>query len=165
VAYREAIRRNPTTWSNYSDLGDWLLQSGDAEGAAKAYLSYPGFRDHRTKPADLVANSNYAFAAGSGLYWRGSIEPARKLYQIAANNDDGSYASISSAGRLAMLRGDLVTSLRASFDAAQRYQGPFSYRDYLCMLHAFGLHEEAWAGFNALAERFPEPEVWVSALV
>jgi hypothetical protein len=165
VAYREAIRRNPTTWSNYSDLGDWLLQSGDAEGAAKAYLSYPGFRDHRTKPEDLVANSNYAFAAGSGLYWRGSIEPARKLYQIAANNDDGSYASISSAGRLAILRGDLVTSLRASFDAAQRYQGPFSYRDYLCMLHAFGLHQEAWAGFSTLAERFQEPEVWVSALV
>jgi hypothetical protein len=165
AAYREAIRRNPSTWSNYFELGHWLLQSGDAEGAARAYLSYPGFNDHRTRPADVVANSNYAFEAGSGLYWRGAIDPARKLYQIAANNDDGSYASISSAGRLAMLRGDLVTSLRASFDAAQRYQGPFSYRDYLCMLHAFGLHQEAWAGFNALAQRFPEPEVWVSALV
>jgi hypothetical protein len=165
AAYREAIRRNPSTWSNYSDLGDWLLQSGDSEGAARAYLSYPGFRDHAAKSADVVALSDYAFQAGSGLYWRGAIEPARKLYQIAANNHDGSYASISSAGRLALLRGDFLTSLRASFDAAQRYQAPFSYRDYLCMLHAFGLHQEAWAGFNALAERFSEPEVWVSAMV
>jgi hypothetical protein len=165
ATFREAIRRNPLTWSNYSDLGDWLLKNGDAEGAARAYLSYPGFKDHRGKPADVVALSNYAFEAGSALYWRGRIDPARKLYQIAASDDDGSYASISSAGRLALLRGDLLTSLRASFDAAQRYQDPFSYRDYLSMLHAFGLHQEAWAGFNALAERFPEPEVWVSALV
>jgi tetratricopeptide (TPR) repeat protein len=165
AAYREAMRRNPAIWSNYSDLGDWLLRNGDLDGAARAYLSYPGFKSRRADPAVVVANSNYAFEAGSGLYWRGAFEPARKLYQIAANNDDGSYASISSAGRLALLRGDLVGSLRASFDAAQRYQGPSSYRDYLCMLHAFGLHQQAWAGFNALAERFPEPEVWVSALV
>ena len=165
TAYREAIRRNPATWSNYSDLGDWLLQSGDTNGAARAYLSYPGFKNHGTQSADVVALSNYAFSAGSGLYWRGAIEPARTLYQIAANNDDGSYASISSAGRLALLRGDLLGSLRASFDAAQRYQAPHSYRDYLCMLQAFGLHQEAWAGFNTLAERFPEPDVWVSALV
>jgi hypothetical protein len=165
TAYRAAIRRNPAAWSNYSDLGDWLLQSGNAEGAAHAYLSYPGFKSHPTDPAGLVANSNYAFDAGSGLYWRGAVEPARKLYQIAASNEDGSYASISSAARLALLGGDLQGYLRASFDAAQRYQGPFSYRDYLCMLHAFGLHQQAWAGFNALAERFPQPEVWVSALV
>jgi hypothetical protein len=165
ATYREAIRRNPTTWSNYSDLGDWLLQNGDVDGAERAYLSYPGFKSRQADPAVVVANSNYAFGAGSGLYWRGAIEAARELYQIAANDDDGSYASISSTGRLALLRGDLVTSLRASLAAAQRYQGPFSYRDYLCMLHAFGLHEQAWAGFNSLAERFPEPEVWVSALV
>ena len=165
AAYRAAIRRNPATWSNYSDLGNWLLQNGDAEAAARAYLSYPGFKSHRTDPADLIANSNYAFAAGSGLYWRGALKPARKLYQIAASNDDGSYASISSAGRLALLSGDLRGYLRGSFEAAQRYQGPFSYRDYLSMLHAFGFHQQAWAGFNALVDRFPQPEVWVSALV
>ncbi len=165
AAYRAAIQSNPATWSNYSNLGDYLLQNGDVNEAARAYLSYPGFTKRYTDPADVVANSNYAFDAGSGLYWRGAIESARKLYQIAANNDDGSFASISSAGRLALLRGHLVSYLRASFDAAQRYQGPHSYRDYLSMLHAFGLHDEAWAGFNALAERFPQPDVWVSALV
>lgn len=165
IAYREAIQRNPAVWSNYSSLGDWLLQNGDADGAAHAYLSYPGFKSRRTDPGTVVANSNYAFEAGSGLYWRGAIEPARKLYQIAANNDDGSYSSISSVGRLALLRGDFAGYLRASFEAAQRYQGPFSYRDYLCMLHALGFHREAWTGFNTLAERFPQPEVWVSALV
>jgi hypothetical protein len=165
VAYREAIKRNPTSWSNYGDLGDWLLQSGDPDGAARAYLSYPGFKTQGTESEDVVAVSNYAFAAGSELYWRGATESARKLYQIAASNDDGSYASISSAGRLALLRGDLRGSLRASLEAAQRYQAAPSYGDSLCMLQAFGSHEEAWAGFNALAERFPEPDVWVSALV
>jgi hypothetical protein len=165
AAYRAAIRSNPATWSNYSALGDWLLQNGDVEGAARAYLSYPGFKIHGNDPADLVANSNYAFEAGSGLYWRGALEPARKLYKIAASNDDGSYASVASAARLALLGGDLQGYLRGSFEAAQRYQGPFSYRDYLCMLHVLGFHQQAWAGFNALAERFPQPEVWVSALV
>ena len=165
AAYREAIRRNPGAWSNYSDLGDWLLQSGDVDGAARAYMSYPGFNSRRPDPADVVARSDDAFDAGSGLYWRGAIESARKLYEIAANNHDGSYASIASAGRLALLRGDLQGYLRASLDAAQRYHGPFSYRDYLSMLHAFGYHQQAWAGFNALTERFPQPEVWVSALV
>ena len=165
VAYREAIRQNPAVWSNYSNLGDWLLQNGDTDGAAHAYLSYPGFKSRQTDPQSVVSNSNYAYEAGSGLYWEGAIDPARRLYQIAANNDDGSYASISSAGRLAMLRGDLSGYLRASFEAAQRYQSAFAYRDYLCMLHALGLHQQAWAGFNALAERFSQPEVWVSALV
>ena len=164
AAYREAIQRNPAVWSNYSSLGDWLLQNGDSKGAARAYLSYPGFR-HPAHPADVVALSNYAYEAGSALYWRGAFEPARELYQIAAADDDGSYASITSAGRLATLRGDLLTSLKASFEAARRYQGQFSYRDYLCMLHAFGLHQEAWTGFNTLAERFSQPEVWVSAFV
>jgi hypothetical protein len=165
AAYRAAIQLNPATWSNYSSLGNYLLQNGDVKGAARAYLSYPGFTRRSTVPADVVANSNYAFEAGSNLYWRGAIEPARRLYRIAADDADGSYASVASAGRLAMLRGDLVSYLRASFDAAQRYHGPASYRDYLSMLHAFGMHDEAWAGFGALAERFPQPEVWISALV
>lgn len=107
AAYREAIRHNPGSWSNYSDLGDWLLQSGNVNGAARAYKSYPGFNSRRPDPADVVAMSDDAFDAGSGLYWRGAIESARKLYEIAANNHDGSYASIESAGRLALLRGDL----------------------------------------------------------
>lgn len=165
AAYRAAIQLNPATWSNYLNLGNYLLQNGDVKGSARAYLSYPGFAKVPTASADLVANSDYAYEAGSNLYWRGAIEPARQLYRIAANDADGSYASISSAGRLAMLRGDLVTYLHASFDAAQRYQAPAPYRDYLSMLHAFGMHDEAWAGFGALAERFPQPEVWISALV
>ena len=165
AAYRQAIAQNPAVWSNYSNLGDWQLQNGNPAAAARAYLSYPGFWNQRTDPTTVVANSNYAYEAGSALYWRGALEPALKLFQIAANDDDGSYASISSAGRLAMSRGDVLGYLKASVEAAQRYSSPSSYRDYLSMLHALGSHQAAWAGFNGLAERFEQPEVWVSAFV
>ncbi len=165
VAYRDAIAREPAVWSNYFELGNWLLSNGNSEAAAQTYLKYPGFKSRSKDPATRVGNSNYAFESGSELYWRGAVESARKLYQIAANNDDGSYASITSAGRLALLRGDIPSYVASCSRAAQSYQASFSYRDYLSMLHVLGLHEQAWSGFGALAERFSQPEVWVSALV
>lgn len=163
---REAIRRDPQSWSNYEQLGDLLMtKDGDLAAAAKVMLSYPGFGGHAKVGGDSVAISNYAYSAGSGFYWLGDFKTARELYRIAADNDDGSYASITSEGRLAMLRGDLRGFVESTREAAQRYQGMFSWRDYFAMLHALGEHQAAWSGFTALADRFQQPEVWISAVV
>jgi hypothetical protein len=64
-----------------------------------------------------------------------------------------------------MLRGDLRTYVESTRVAAQRYQGMFSWRDYLSMLHAFGAHQQGWNGFTALADRYGQPEIWISALI
>jgi hypothetical protein len=76
-------RERPDVWENYGSAVHTLVEEKhDYAGAAKVALSFPGF----SKPQgyDAVALGNYAFEAGSLFYWRGEMDPARKLFKVAA---------------------------------------------------------------------------------
>jgi len=159
-----AIHDEPETWSNYSDLGWYLITSGGSyEPARDAFLRYPGFHDHH--PEDPIAVSNYAFAAGSKLYWMGMPALARPLYRISAGLHTGSEDSMTSESRLHLMDGDYIGAARILLERATRYNSARAYGDYLSFLYAFGRGEEAWHGFSQLNASFLQPHVWMAALV
>lgn len=161
---RAAIENDPEVWDNYLALGNAIVASGGRyEDAGKAFLSYPDFR--KKNPPNPVGISNAAYEAGSLLFWQGQPDLAKPLYQIAADLDTGSDASMSSALRLQLLAGDYRSAAFGSLERATRYSNPYAYRDYLSFLHAFGMSDEAWMGFSQVMAAFDVPQVWVSALV
>jgi hypothetical protein len=161
---RAAIKRNPEAWQNYEALGEYIVTSGGSyESARDTFLKFPGFSDRN--PDDPVALSNYAFEAGSLLYWQGQTALAQPLYKIAADLDTGSDASLTSQARLLMMRGDYPGAAAIFLARASRYESPYAYRDYLSLLHAFGRSDDAWQGFSQIKASFLLPQAWVSALV
>jgi hypothetical protein len=149
--FRENIRLQPSHWENYGRLGMMLFNRGEVEEAGHLILSYPGFEPG--SGIDAVELSNYAFEAGSRFYWAGYLEPATRLYTIAANLQTGSNSSITSGIRLKLLRGDYVGAMEDSRYRATRYNSPHAYRDYLGLLHVMGRSNEAWDALNLVLER------------
>ncbi len=161
--YRESIKSAPGDWRAYDGLGTLLFEEGKTQDAYKMFMSYPGFgKDAKQDSVDL---SNHAYEAGSLFYWRGDFEPAKRFYRIAANLNTGSNASLSSAIRLDMLKGDYAGAMRGSLVRGQRYGDAHAYRDYFGMLHATGRSDEAWNGFNVLVPRLHASQLWETALV
>jgi hypothetical protein len=159
-----AIHDDPETWSNYSDLGWYLMTSGASyEAARNAFLRYPGF--HAQNPEDPIAVSNYAFAAGSKLYWMGMPALARPLYRISAGLHTGSEDSMTSESRLHLIDGDYIGAASVLLERATRYNSARAYGDYLAFLYAFGRGDEAWQGFSQLNASFLQPHLWMAALV
>lgn len=159
-----AIAKDPDVWSNYGGLGGSLiLFRGDYEGAAKAYLSYPGFS--ATQPSDPVALAASAQAAGWSLYRAGYPELAKPLLKIAADLDTGSAASLLSSQLLLQMDGNFLGAAAAARTRANAYNSASAYRDYLTLLHVLGASTDAWKGFSQLRASFDSPQVWKSALV
>lgn len=162
--YREGTVGQPELWSNYEKLGKLLIEhDGDLTAAQRVYDSYPGFK--HPSHMDSVALSNYAYEAGSNLYWRGGIEGAGRLYKIAADLGTGSEGSLTSDIRLRLISGDFLGAAEGSLARAQRYNSYYAFRDYLALLHTLGYSDQAWAGFEQLADKFDNPQVWAAALV
>jgi len=161
---RAAIKADPEGWNNYHGVGDLLIQlKGAYAEAQRTFLSYPAFK--AGGDADLVGLSNKAYQAGSDLFWRGQVDLARPLYQIAADLETGSAASMTSAARLAQLDGDYPIAASIFLARATRYADAYAYRDYLSLLHVMGHGDEARSGFLQIAERSDNPQSWVAALV
>jgi hypothetical protein len=158
-----AIHADPETWSNYLDLGWYLITGGSYEAASDAFLRYPGFHDPH--PEEPIAVSNYAFSAGSKLYWMGMPALARPFYRISADLHTGSEYSMTGEARLHLMDGDYAGAATLALERARRYNSAAAYRDYLSLLYAFGRSEEAWQAFSQLKASFREPLVWVAALV
>jgi hypothetical protein len=87
------------------------------------------------------------------------------LYEIAARLNTGSEGSLTSASRIALLRGDFPASAALSLERATRYGLSYAFRDYLSLLFALGRTGEARDGFARLAELFPVPHVWSAEMV
>jgi hypothetical protein len=161
--YREGIKDAPANWLSYDGLGTVLFRQGKTREAARAFMSYPGFRkDSGDNP---VALSNYAFEAGSHFYWSGDFELAKPLYRMAADLKTGSGGSLTSEIRLHLLDGDYRGALQSSLVRARRYGSPQGYRDYLGMLHAMGQSDAAWSAFEALVPQLRASQLWETALV
>ena len=161
--YREGIKDAPGNWLSYDGLGTVLVRQGKAQEAARAFMSYPGFR--KDSGDNRVALSNYAFEAGSYFYWSGEFELAKPLYRISADLQTGSDGSLTSEIRLHLLDGDYQDAVAGSLVRARRYGSPQAYRDYLGMLHAMGQSEAAWSAFDALVPQLPGSQLWETALV
>lgn len=161
--YTAAIKSGSRYWPIYDKLGVMLVEEGKYSKAAEAYLKYPPFHEKLSEKA--VETSNYAYSAGSLFYWRGALDQAARLYQIAADLQTGSDASMTSELRLALLEKDYVGAARGSRARAVRYNSGYGYRDYLSLLHLLGYSQQAWDAFMSLIPRVTEPYIWESALV
>lgn len=159
-----ARRERPDLWRNHWNYGRTLFEDkGAYDEAAKSFLEFPGFRNRDGYNA--VALSNNAYEAGSLHFWKGDYDNARNFYKISADLQTGSAASLASEARLAILDGKFEEAARLTFVRAQRYDDEYAYRDYLSWLFAFGLGEDAWAGFTQLNASLPNAQTWIAAHV
>jgi hypothetical protein len=161
--YRGAIEAESQDFGPYRNLGIIEILNGRFAEAEKVFWSYPPFRDHRKD--DAVALSNYAYDAGSMLYWRGEFERARKLYALAVGYSTGSAAEMSSAERLAMMAGDYYQAVGHAQNRATRYNNDYAYRDFMSWLHAYGYSSDAWVLFDSVLPTQQSTEIWNSAFV
>jgi tetratricopeptide (TPR) repeat protein len=161
--YREIIKSQPSYWDAYISLGTLLFKSGDMENSAKLFMSYPGFK----KGADEhpVYLSNYAYETGSMFYWSGYLKQAAPLYQIAADLDTGSAASISGQVRVDLIQKKYGEAADGLLQRARRYNDKYGYRDYLGLLHVMGNSNMAWDAFNTLEDQPDMYPIWETALV
>ncbi len=161
--YRDEIGLNNPTWFPYSNLGTLLVSQGRFKEASDVFLSYPGF--HVKDMEDPVSLSNYAYEAGSALFWRGAYAEATPLYKLAAGYKTGSGASLASAVRLNLMERNFPFAAEYTRQRAVRYQDVYAYRDYIQLAHIMGKNAEGWAVFDSLVSQLDDPEIWMGALV
>jgi hypothetical protein len=161
---RAAIAEDPEVWDNYAKLATAIIWTGGKyEEVSKAALAYPEFQVK--EPEQPVAVANEATDIASLLYWQGQPDLAKPLFQIAADLDTGSEGSMRSAVRLDVLANHYESAVERMMRRAIRYPTSYSQGEYLSYLHAFGMSEEAWAGFAEVMADYDSPFVWESALV
>lgn len=158
-----ATDNKSNNWKIYEQLGELFLLDGKYDKAEETFLKYPEFSNKNSDEKVLLSNLSYD--AGSTLFWGGAAEQSRKLYKYSADLKTGSGASLTSAQRLAILDKDFLAATNISLYTANRYNNIYRYRDYLGMLHVYGLHERADAGFIELAPRFSTPQLWSSHFI
>jgi len=160
----DALDKDPQSWDARYDLGLLKLQrEGAYEAAQRLFLDYPGFQP--SSGQNPIHLSNYAYQAGNHFYWNGRFDQARPLYEIAAELDTGSNASIVSRARLAQLDGDYRAAIDGLLSAGSRYQHGYVIRDALSLLYATGHGTNARLGFEQVARDSEAPESWVGELV
>ena len=160
---QEAVNRGDTTWRVYSLLAQQHVRAGDYGGAQKIFLSYPYF--NKIPDDRQVDVSNYAKDAAQTLYEAGSYEEAKPLYRIAAGLKTGAGSQLSAAQHLAQLDGDIRTAAALAYQRSVRYRSGKAYGDYLVYLHLLGFHDEADAGFKAVASQFDSASLWNAPFV
>ncbi|MEM7194679.1 MAG: hypothetical protein AAF402_07000 [Pseudomonadota bacterium] len=164
LSYMErAINSGDKSWDLVELLASKYLRRGEYDKAAETYMRFPGFSGGAVK--DRVRLSNQAYVSGSEFYWKGEYELARPLYEISANLETGSHASITSAQRLAQLEGDYLNAARYAQRAASRYSSFYRYRDFLSYLHLFGFSQDADATFYDLSSKSNDPNIWSAYLI
>lgn len=162
--YQKAITDYPEDWENYEDLGRYLIErKGEYGRASNLFMSYPGFEPGSGEGAVRLANNSYV--AGSLFYWRGDFEHTRPLYEIAANLQTGSAASLGSEQRLVTLEGDHASAASLAIARASRYNSVYAYRDYVSLLFVLGYTAPAWDAFSQLMDKFEIPQMWAAAYV
>ncbi len=160
---KNAVDSGKNTWEVYDKLAAIYLQDGNYIEATNTYLMYPNFS--AKEPENRVKLSNRAYEAGSHPYWKGEYQLAKPLYEIAANLNTGSHASLTSALRLAYIKFDYITAAQYARQAATRYASYYRYRDFLALWHLFGFSEDADAAFRELAPRSETPYIWSALFV
>jgi hypothetical protein len=161
---RGAIQANPDNWPNYEHLASIMIgEDGDYAGAEGLLESYPKFKEHSA--GETVTLSNYAYDAARPMYWRGEIQPARRLYTIAAGFQDGSEAGLTAAQRLKTMDADFAEALKFAEVRASRYPNGYSHRDLITLLYATGDRDRASAAFEAVAAMPDGPIAWQAVLV
>ena len=161
---REALEQDPELWDNYFNLGNYIIKSGGSpDEASQTLLNFPGF--HQRHPQDPVAVSNWADDAGELFYRLGLPALTRPFFQISANLDTGSSASLYDAECLRLLDGDYRGAAQIALQRANRYNDGYAYGNYITLLHVLGRGPEAWRVFTQVRDSFEGPEVWLSALV
>ncbi len=161
-AYQDAIDEGAMDWTVYQTVGTWLANEGKTSEAADVFTSFPGFLE--PDEFDSITLGNNAYDAGSKLFWAGEHESASALYSIAAQDESGSGASISSAIRLLLLYGEFEDATQLTAARARRYENKWAYRDLISMLNALGEIDSAWAIFENASSKMREPELWIGAL-
>lgn len=162
--FAAALRERPQDWKTYFTYGKRLIEDrGDYKKAAAVFRQFPGFADGRGY--NRVALSNGAYEAGSLLFWRGALDEARLLYKISADLQTGSAASMASAIRLDVLDRRFAEAAAGSLERGSRYDDAYAYRDYLAWLFVLGQADAAWPGFDQLAAKLENPQVWLGAAV
>jgi hypothetical protein len=162
-ANRQAIAAGSVDWKPYEEVGTELAKRGDYEAALGTFIQYPGFNGKAV--AGRVALSNFAYNAGSILYWRGAWEEAKPLYEISAGLRTGSDASLAAASRLALLKYDWSSAMEYALARAERYNSAYSYRDYISLLHFTGNNGLAWSLIDQKISDPGGPEIWTAAYV
>ena len=164
AALKKSIEQDPQLWDNYFNLGRYILQSGGPpEEAAQILLKFPDF--HQQHPQDPATVSNSANDAGSLFYALGLPALTRPFYNIAADLDTHSDASLCDAQRLKLLDGDYLGAAQIALQRGDRFGNANAYRDYLSLLHVMGQSNEAWRTFAQLRDAFDSPQIWISAVI
>ncbi len=162
---RAAVREDPASWERTLALATLLIRrDGNYAEAHKVFLDHPPFK-LKASSKGAVALSNNAYDAGSLFYWQGQPALARAFYDIAADLETGSEASLTSAARLAQLDRKYARSADLFLDRANRYGSSYAFRDYLSLLYVTGHREDAYGMFRRLLNAFDNPQPWVAALV
>src|SRR5688572_13012604 len=110
---------DPGSWDARFRRARNSLEGGKAIEAQRAFLQFPGFKDHSGH--NVVSLSNWAFDAGEYLYRRGEPELARALFNQSTELGTGSARELHSRELLAVLANDLKTALRRARDQLERY--------------------------------------------
>ncbi len=163
AVYEEAMSLTPEIWQSYWDYGWLLIKEGEFKKASETYRKYPLFLE--ASGADKVALSNYAFNAGSHLWWRGEVDEAVPLFLIAADSRTGSGAEMASAAFLAMIEGDYQRAAAFSLQHAKRYNTDYAFDYYMQILHLSGYGQMAWSLFDTIIGKVSGDAIWHSVMV
>ena len=161
--FQRAIAQDPDNWELYVSLADYYIDRNQYSDASRSALSFPGFKNLSSD--DSLALSNKAFEIGEKLYFLGADAAARPLLQIAADQSNGSTATLRSQAQLAVLNGRYAEAALTYREIANHYTSLSDYRDYLSLLFASGDSHDGWAGFNTLVRHNSGSQPWLSAMV
>lgn len=157
------INAGITDWTMYYALGREYKRRGDYEEAQKAWLSYPGIQARNRQGS--LAETEYADVTGASLFWIGQHELALPLLEIAASSRKGSGNAMSSAARVALIKGDLQGAEEWSAERVRRYRSKHGLRDFLQILHIRGQSDLAWRVFDQVQATKQDSQMWSGALV
>ncbi len=160
---RTAVKQGTHSWEVYDRLSTKLWKDGQFDEMFEIAMSYPAFQENSRENAVAVANR--ASHIGDMFYWKGAIDFALPFYRISANSNTGSYSSMASAQRLALIEGDIIEAAQIARRNSSRYNSSYRYRDYISYLHMFGFNEEADTLFNGLVGQFDDPHLWSALFV
>lgn len=161
--FLKEVESNSQDWEFYDKLAQIYIEEENYLAAQQVMLRYPKIKT--PEKFDAVTVSNIAGEAGDKLFWKGAAELSKPFYQLSADLDTGSDASISGGERLAVLDHDFQTATAQALRRAKRYEYGGAYSDYMAYLHLAGAHDTAWSVFNSLLGRFKYPDIWYAASV
>ena len=159
---RQEISDGHLSWFTLHTLATYQVKAGQFDKAAETLWLFPSFNE---TPLDLgVAESNYAYIAGSLFYWKAEHQYAAEFFKLSAESGTGSEGSLKSGARLAIIEGDYAEAAAWFSRAINRYTSSTTSADFISLLHLLGYSEHAWALFHESVGHFQDPLVWNTAL-